>query len=257
MGAGMPLIVTCTLPSVVGKGIPDATWVPEARLTPYSVSNSPGARPAVEGAKLPAFTMPCGFRNTPVALKLLVMVGNGIRIGSGIGPYLGLSVALQAPTMPSSLSATGVFLNPQGVVNAGSSAPFTAGLAPGELLTLYGVNLASGTQVASGIPFPTTLGNVQVMIDNIPAPIYYVTATQLSAIVPYGVTGSIAKVQVFNNNVASNSVTALIAKTAPGVLTQLQNGLGYGDVVHSDGTLVNANHPAQIGETVSVYLTGL
>jgi uncharacterized protein (TIGR03437 family) len=185
------------------------------------------------------------------------VVGNGIRIGSGIGPYLGLSVALQAPTMSSSLSTTGVFLNPQGVVNAGSSAPFTAGLAPGELLTLYGVNLASGTQVASGIPFPTTLGNVQVTINGIPAPLYYVTATQLSAIVPYGVTGSIAKVQVFNNNVASNSVTALIAKTAPGVLTQLQNGLGYGDVVHSDGTLVNANNPAQIGETVSVYLTGL
>ena len=75
MGAGMPLIVTCTLPSVVGKGIPDATWVPEARLTPYSVSNSPGARPAVKGAELPAFTTPCGFRNTPVVLKLLFMVG--------------------------------------------------------------------------------------------------------------------------------------------------------------------------------------
>src|ERR1017187_8266518 len=158
------------------------------------------------------------------------VVGNGIRIGSGIGPYLGLNVALQAPDMNSSLSTTGVFLNPQGILNAGSYAPFTAGLAPGELLVLYGDNLASGTQVASAIPFPTTLSNVQVMIDNIPAPLYYVTATQLSAIVPYGVTGSIAKVQVFNNNVASNSVTALIAKTAPGVLTQLQNGLGYGDV---------------------------
>ena len=185
------------------------------------------------------------------------VVAGGVRIGSGIGPSLGLSVALQAPTMNSNLSATGVFLNPQGVVNAGSSAPFTAGVAPGELLTLYGANLASGIQVASGAPFPTTLGNVQVMINSIPAPIYYVTPAQLSAIVPYGVTGGIAKVQVFNNNVASNAVTALIAKTAPGVLTQSQNGLGYGDVLHLDGTLVNAKSPAQIGETVSVYLTGL
>jgi uncharacterized protein (TIGR03437 family) len=185
------------------------------------------------------------------------VVGGGIRIGSGIGPYLGVRVSLQAPTMSSSLSATGVFLNPQGAVNAGSFAPFTAGLAPGELLTLFGSNLASGTQVASDIPFPTTLGNVQVMINNIPAPIYYVTPGQLSAIVPYGVTGSIAKVQVFNNNVASNTATALIGKTAPGVLTQSQNGLGYGDAVHLDGTLVNAKNPAQIGETVSIYLTGL
>jgi len=185
------------------------------------------------------------------------VVGGGIRIGSGIGPSLGLSVALQAPSMSSTLSATPVFLNPQGIVNAGSFAPFTAGIAPGELLTLYGADLASGTQVASGIPFPSTLGNVQVTVNNIPAPLYYVTPTQLSAIVPYGVTGTIAKVQVFNNNVASNAVTTLIAETAPGVLTQSQNGLGYGDVVHADGSLVNAGNPAQIGETVSVYLTGL
>ena len=185
------------------------------------------------------------------------MVGGGIRIGSGIGPYLGLSVALQAPTMSSSLSTTGVFLNPQGIVNAGSSAPFTAGIAPGELLTLYGSNLASGLQVASGAPFLTTLGDVQVMINGIAAPIYYVTPTQLSAIVPYGITGTVAKVQVFNNNVQSNTVTSLISTTAPGVLTQLQNGLGYGDAVHQDGTLVNAKSPAQIGETVSLFVTGL
>jgi uncharacterized protein (TIGR03437 family) len=111
--------------------------------------------------------------------------------------------------------------------------------------------------VASAIPFPTTLGNVQVTVNGVPAPVYYVTPAQLSAIVPYGVVGSIAKVQVFNNNVPSNAVTEWISNTAPGVLTQSQNGLGYGDVIHLDGTLVNAKSPAQIGETVSVFLTGL
>jgi uncharacterized protein (TIGR03437 family) len=125
------------------------------------------------------------------------------------------------------------------------------------LINLYGANLAPGIQVASDVPFPTTLGNVQVMINNIPAPIYYVYPGVIAALVPYGVTGSIAKVQVFNNNVASNAVTQWIAQTAPGVLTQSANGLGYGDVVHLDGTNVNAKSPAQIGETVSVYLTGL
>jgi uncharacterized protein (TIGR03437 family) len=185
------------------------------------------------------------------------VVGGGIRIGSGIGPFLGISVALQAPSMSSSLSSSGVFLNPQGVVNAGSSAPFTAGIAPGELLTLYGSNLAAGTQVATAASFLNTLGNVQVMINGIAAPLYYVTPTQLSAIVPYGITGTVAQVQVFNNGVASNTVTSLIATTAPGVLTQSQNGLGYGDVVHQDGSLVNAKNPAKIGETVSVFVTGL
>jgi uncharacterized protein (TIGR03437 family) len=185
------------------------------------------------------------------------VVSGGVRIGSGIGPYLGITVALQAPTINGAITSTGVFLNPTGIVNAGSFAPFTAGVAPGELLVLYGANLSSGVQVAPTIPFPTTLGNVQVFINGIAAPIYYVTPGQLSVIVPYGVTGTIASVQVSNNSVPSNAVTMWISKTAPGVLTQSQNGLGYGDAVHQNGTLVNAQNPAQIGETLLVFVTGL
>ena len=185
------------------------------------------------------------------------VVGPGIRIGSGIGPFLGLTVGLAAPTLSSSLSSSGVFLNPTGVLNAGSFAPFTAGIAPGELLTLFGENLAQGVQVTSEIPFPPILGGVQVKIDDIPAPLYYVTPGQLSAIVPYGVPSGVAQIQVINNGVASNTVTMETAVTAPGVLTQSQNGLGDGDVVHLDGSLVTANSPAQAGETVSLFLTGL
>ena len=186
------------------------------------------------------------------------VVGAGnVRIASGIGPFLSLSVALPAPVPASSISPSGVFLNPTGVVNAGSFAPFTAGIAPGELLTLYGSNLSSGTQVSSGVPFPTTLGNVQVKINGTPAPLYYVTPTQLSAIVPYSVTSGVAQIQVINNNTASNTVTMQVAATAPGILTQNQNGLGYGDALHQDGSLVNSKSPAQIGETVSLYVTGL
>jgi uncharacterized protein (TIGR03437 family) len=187
------------------------------------------------------------------------VVGAGnIRIASGIAPNLGLNVSIPAPTLdPSKISTTGVYLNPTAVVNAGSFAPFTADIAPGELLVLFGNNLSAGTKVASSIPFPTTLNNTQVKISGTPAPLYYVTPTQLSAIVPYGVTSGIAQIQVINNNVASNTVTMFVSSTAPGILTQNQNGLGYGDVIHADGTLVNSKNPAQPGETVSVFLTGL
>jgi uncharacterized protein (TIGR03437 family) len=159
--------------------------------------------------------------------------------------------------MNSSLRSTGVFLNPQGVVNAGSFAPFTAALAPGELITLFGENLASGIQVAPGPSFPTTLGKVQVAINGVYAPICSVYPNQISAVVPYGVTGTVAKVQVFNNNVPSNVVTSWISQTSPGVLTQSQNGIGYGDALHNDGSMVNDQKPAQIGETVALFLTGL
>ena len=52
-----------------------------------------------------------------------------------------------------------------GVINAASYAPFTTGLAPGELVSIYGANLAGSTVVTQGgNPFPTTLGGVQVLM---------------------------------------------------------------------------------------------
>src|SRR5579871_213996 len=68
--------------------------------------------------------------------------GGAIRIGLGNNPLLGISVALAAPALKNS----GVFLDPTRITNAASSAPFTAGIAPGELITLYGTNLAAAAQ---------------------------------------------------------------------------------------------------------------
>ena len=192
-----------------------------------------------------------GTYSTPVTNY--VVGGDGIRIGSGIGPYLGLSVALPAPT----LTPGTVYLNPTGIVNSASSAPFTARVAPGELLTLYGTNLAGSTVIAPQIPFPNQLGQVQVMVNGVAAPIYYVSGTQISVIVPYGTTGPIAQFQVSNNGTLSNTVSMFVGTTAPGIFTVSQNGLGYGEIAHQDGTLVTTKNPAQAGETVSVYLTGL
>jgi uncharacterized protein (TIGR03437 family) len=180
--------------------------------------------------------------------------GGATEIGVGIGPLPGISVALQAP----SLSGSGVYLNPTGVENSASYAPFTAGISRGEYITLTGTNLGPSTlQVASTVPFPTTLGNVQVYIDNRQAPIYYVSADQLAVIVPNETTSSVATIQVFNNGSASNLVTAFLQETTPGVFTEQQDGIGYGAVEHQDGSLVTPASPAQIGEIVSVYMAGL
>lgn len=180
--------------------------------------------------------------------------GGAVRIGLGIGPYLGVTVAVQAPAV----TGSGVFLNPTGVVNAASSAPFTAGLARGELMTLVGSNIGPSTlQVASTLPFPKTLGNVQVLVNGLPAPIYYVSPSQISAVVPWGTNTSIAQIQVSNNGVLSNAVTSFVYKTAPGVFTIPPGGIGYAAAEHADGSLVSAARPAQIGETIAVFLTGL
>ncbi|MEP7351587.1 MAG: hypothetical protein ABI824_00005, partial [Acidobacteriota bacterium] len=177
------------------------------------------------------------------------------RIGFGQGPYLGLSVAMQVPTF----SGSGVYLNPTGVLNGASYAPFTTDIAPGELLVLFGTGLAPGlTTAPSGAAFPQILGNVKVLFNNIPAALYYVSPTQIAVIVPYGITSSIAQIQVVNNNVTSNAVTAFVSATAPGIFSQNNQGVGNGSVLHNaDGSLVTATNPAVPGEYIQVYLTGL
>ena len=176
------------------------------------------------------------------------------RIGYGIGQFLSFNVAVQAPAF----SGSGVYLNPNGVVNAASSSPFTAQLAPGEFLTLYGTGLAPGTDSAS-VPYPNILDGVQVFIDGVAAPIYYVSPTQISVLVPYlTTTHEVAQVYVDNNGSSSNLVSQYTGLTSAGAFTNDPvGGLGYAAALHPDNSVISLGSPAQIGETVALFLTGL
>jgi uncharacterized protein (TIGR03437 family) len=153
-------------------------------------------------------------------------------------------------------SGTGVFINPYAIVNAASNAPGGAPLSPGEFVTAFGANLASGT-VQAGAPYPLTLGGVTVTVNNISAPIYLVSKGQVNFLVPYAVTGSTANVVIKNSTGTSNTVTLPLATTSPGIYSADLSGAGYGIILHADYSLVTTSSPAKRGETVLVYLTGL
>jgi uncharacterized protein (TIGR03437 family) len=176
-----------------------------------------------------------------------------IRIGYGLGPYLGINVAFQGP----SLTGSGVYLSPMGVVNAASNAPFTAFISPGEFLTLYGSGLAPSTASAN-VPFPNTLNGVQVLINEVPAPIYFVSPGQISVIVPYVTSQAVAQIQVMNNNAPSNVVTQFTGLTSVGVFTNTPvGGTGIAAAERPDYSIVSEANPAQVGETVSLYMAGM
>lgn len=176
------------------------------------------------------------------------------QVGVGIGPYPGITVALRAP----SFSGSGVFLNPAGIVSTASFIPFTQGVSPGDFVILTGSGLGPSTlQGASSLPLPTELANVKVLINNVEAPISYVSANQIAALVPFGISGSIAEFQVNNDGKLSNVVTEFVNLTTPGVFTQDESGSGYAAALHSDGSLVTPDKPAQEGETIAVFMSGL
>jgi uncharacterized protein (TIGR03437 family) len=155
------------------------------------------------------------------------------------------------------LSGSGVFLNPQGIYNAASYAPAGNPISPGEFVTLFGSGLASSTKTATP-PYPTGgFNGVTVLINNKPAPIYYVSSTQINALVPYATTGPTATIVVQNNAANSNTVTVPVAATSPGIYALDQSGAGAGAILHQDYSIVNAAKPAHAGETLQIFLTGM
>jgi uncharacterized protein (TIGR03437 family) len=166
----------------------------------------------------------------------------------------GFEIDFGAPM--TALSGSGVFLNPQGVASAASFAPAGNPISPGEFIALFGAGLAKSNQTAAP-PYPATLNGVTVLIDGKAAPIYFVSAGQINCLVPYSTAGATATIQVQNGTGNSNTVTAPVGVTSPGIYSLDQSGTGAGAIEHANGAVVNAANPAVAGETVVVFLTGM
>ena len=69
-----------------------------------------------------------------------------------------------------------------GIANAASGQQVYA---PGMILSVYGLEMSSSTQSASAIPLPTFMAGAFAMVNGTPAPLYYVSPTQLNVQIPY------------------------------------------------------------------------
>ena len=184
-------------------------------------------------------------------------------LASGGKAFVSSAIAANDPTafelsfgiQMTPLSGSGVFLDPQAVVSAASFAPAGNPISPGQFIALFGTGLARSTQTATA-PYPNSLNGVSVSINGRPAPIHFVSATQINCLVPYGTQGPTATI-VVQNGTSSNTVTVPVAATAPAVYSMNQSGSGAGAILHADYSLVSAAKPATGGETVLIYLTGM
>ena len=152
------------------------------------------------------------------------------------------------PTMPISIS-------PGGITNAASFD--NTALAPGSLASLFGVFTGTNTTTASSSPWLTTLSGLSVKFNNVAAPLYYVSATQVNVQVPWEMASvSTAAVTVTVNGVASPPQSIPISSTAPGVF---QYGQNQGIATNAlSANLITAANPARPGLTyLTIYCTGL
>jgi uncharacterized protein (TIGR03437 family) len=165
------------------------------------------------------------------------------------------------------------------VVNSASQ---EAGLSIGTLVTIYGTNLGTGpvspmssysvTQGGATTTFnryPLSFeplsnmlpeGNgTTVTFGGVPAPLLYISPTQINAVVPYRANGG--RVVVTHNGQLSGDFIVPIAQFAPSMFTVAPNGRGPGAIQNIDSqtgavTLNSTDNPAPKGSTIILYGTG-
>lgn len=156
-------------------------------------------------------------------------------------------------------SGSGPYYTADSIAN--SAANVTGLYAPNTFVTIYGQNLAYTTRslqasdIHSGM-LPTVLGStgVRVLINNIPANVYYVSPTQVNLLVPTSLIAGPVMLQLVVDSLAGPAVPIMLADAAPSLFqTDSTTVLG----VHLDNSLITAASPAHAGEVVVLYATGL
>jgi uncharacterized protein (TIGR03437 family) len=144
------------------------------------------------------------------------------------------------------------------VLNGASQA--VRAIAPGEILTIFGQGLGpfipSSLIVGPDGKVATTVSGVQVSIGGFPAPLLYVSPTQLNTIVPYEVSGNSAAISVSYAGVTIPAGTYPVVAALPGVFTTGSLGVGQGATLNQDGSVNSATNPAARGSTVQIFGTG-
>ncbi len=146
------------------------------------------------------------------------------------------------------------------VVNGASYA--NGPVAPGEIVTLFGSGMGPSTLVTlvldSQGKVASNLSGVQVLFDGTPAPLLYVSAMQVSAVTPFGLSGKAStQVQVIYNGVSSTPFQKLVSDSAPGIFSIAGTGAGVAAMTNADGLLNSSSNPAALGSPVTFYVTGV
>lgn len=133
------------------------------------------------------------------------------------------------------------------------------GVSPGEIVAIFGANLGgselTNLQIDAAGKVSNSLAGTQVLVNGVPAPLLYVSATQIGAVTPFGLTGATAQFQVIRNGQTSAPVTVPVAAAWPGLFSMDGSGGGFG-IIDADGTTSDYDGSTTAGSVVTFYATG-
>jgi uncharacterized protein (TIGR03437 family) len=182
---------------------------------------------------------------------------------------MGQAIALTSTGAPTVLGTAGSLVmnlagQPASLVGVANAAGIQVlgEVAPYELISLYGIGIgppnALGAQVVNGV-LTDSLGGVQVLFNNVAAPLLYAGPNQINAIVPSSASGqTTATLQVVTPNGTLAGPTLSVVPAEPEVFQNgppMQQG-GTAVALNQDGSLNSATNPAAGESIVTIWATG-
>lgn len=107
-----------------------------------------------------------------------------------------------------------------------SAANYQTRITSNSIVAAFGVNLAAGLSSASSTPLPTDLGGTSVLIDGVPAGLFYVSPNQVNFALPPGIASGVAPVTVVRNGGVVSQGMVEVAEVAPSIFTANATGSG-------------------------------
>ena len=135
-------------------------------------------------------------------------------------------------------------------------------LAPGEVITIYGTVLAEpgASLAAPPPPLSTTLVDTTVTVAGIPLPLYYVSDTQVNAVVAYGLSSNSLnaplQMLVQRGNTLSQPVYVTVATAEPTIYGG-PNAVVSHPASGASPYIVSSANPAHGGDIIVLYCLGL
>jgi uncharacterized protein (TIGR03437 family) len=182
----------------------------------------------------------------------------------GVYPFLGLDRVLLSD-LDGGLYVIDAQAAITGVVTVSAASYGVSAIAGKAIVSAFGGNLSTATQIASSIPLPTSIAGTTVTVQDSTgverlAPLYFVSLTQINYQVPAGTGSGPALIKVTNGNNQTSVGTTIVATSAPSIFTLDQSGRGAAialDAFNFSGAPFNATRTDGQPNIIAVYGTGL
>ena len=197
----------------------------------------------------------CAWTATSNASWLTITSGGSGSSNGAVSYTVAANTDGNARTGTLTVAGQTVTVTQPGVFASVSAASYlTTSLAPDEIVSAFGVNLATTFEAAISLPLPTVLAGTQIKVKDSAgvtrdAPLFAVSSTQVNYLIPTGTAPGPATITLTSGNGNIVTQTVQITNASPGLFAANASGQGLANAVAVHVT----TDGRQISEPVAVF----